>query len=320
MKTVAIVALVLAIAVAAHADEFDDFTFKFSKVYSSAEEHAMRRTVFYNNLKTVARMNAEAKAAGHDQVYNVTIFMDLSPEEFAATHLNYNHKTDGDIAVADFSNVEPMTTINWREKGVITPVKNQGQCGSCWAFSATETIESFWALAGNPLTKLSPQQITSCTTTCYGCGGGWPYRAFEYVMQAGIESDSAYPYTSGGGSTGACDYKAADVVAHISGWKWAAQNGDESNLLRALSSEGPISVCVDASSWQFYSGGILSSNCGQQLDHCVQLTGYQSDYQGKPVWHVRNSWTAQWGEDGYITILEGENLCGIANAATYVTI
>ena len=312
MKTAIFCFAVLAVVALASADQFDDWAVKHGKKYATLEETAHRRSVFFDNLKHVAAMNADLKAQGHDQVYNTTIFMDMTREEFKATHLNYADKPV-EHPTKSYPNVADVSSIDWRDKGVITPVKNQGQCGSCWAFSATETIESFWALAGHHLTELSPQQVTSCTTTCDGCGGGWPYLAYEYLENAGLESASAYPYESGNGQTGECKYNRHSVVAHVTGWSYVAQNGNWENLRSAVSTDGPISICVDASTWQFYNGGVLSSNCGQQLDHCVQLVGFKDDY-----WMVRNSWTASWGIEGYIHIKMGENLCGIANAATIV--
>ena len=138
----------------------------------------------------------------------------------------------------------------------------------------------------------------------------------QYLEQAGLESASAYPYNSGDGSTGPCNYNGGDVVAKVSGWNYVAQNGNEQALKSAVTSDGPISICVDASTWQYYTGGVLKSNCGQQLDHCVQLVGYTSGN----AWLVRNSWTASWGMQGYIEIEIGQNLCGIANAATIVQV
>ena len=312
MKTAIFCFAVLVVVALASADQFDDWAVKHGKKYATLEETAHRRSVFFDNLKHVAAMNADLKAQGHDQVYNTTIFMDMTREEFKATHLNYVDKRV-EHPTKSYDHSRDKASVDWRKHHVVTPVKNQGQCGSCWAFSATETVESFWALAGHHLTELSPQQVTSCTTGCDGCGGGLPYVAYEYLERAGLESAHAYPYRSGNGDTGRCEYNRHHVAAHVKGWSYVAQRGDWHSLRSAVSHDGPVSICVDASTWQFYHGGVLSSNCGQQLDHCVQLVGFKDDY-----WMVRNSWTASWGIEGYIHIKMGENLCGIANAATIV--
>ena len=317
-----LVATLLVVGLAcASATSFDDFCQKYGKTYHSVAEREHRRSVFQENMKRITRWNREAELLGKQQVYNVTKFMDFTPEEFSSIYLNFKEPAVKEGKVANFDHVESVpSSVDWRSRNVITAVKNQAQCGSCWAFSATETVESYWALAGHGLVDLSPQQVTACTTGCYGCQGGYTTVAFDYLEKAGLESARAYPYTAGNGNTGTCKYNSEDVVARITGWEYAAQNGDEKALQAAVATKGPISICVDASSWQFYTGGIMSSNCGQQLDHCVQLVGYNTEGQ-TPYWIVRNSWTAEWGINGYIYVEAfDDDLCGIANCATYVTV
>jgi len=198
-------------------------------------------------------------------------------------------------------------------------VYNQEQCGSCWAFSATETVESYWALAGNQLTELSMEQIVDCDTSDHGCGGGMPSSAYEYIQSAGgLESYDDYPYSAGNGQAGYCQFNSGEVVASISG-------GDsiegEDGMYGQLSSSngGPVSVCVDASSWQYYNGGVLQQ-CGDSVDHCVQCTGYANYGESGAYWIVRNSWGTTWGESGYIWVAIGQDLCGIGDYPTVVTI
>jgi len=234
---------------------------------------------------------------------------------------------------------EPMpatalpVNVDWRNKSVISAVKDQGQCGSCWAFSATETIESAWYQAKGKMQILSPQQIVSCDTGDEGCGGGWPSAAYQYVISAGgQETNAVYPYTSGtSGANGNCNFKQADVAVKISNWNYvinpcnddncASQN--ESGLAAAIAAIGPASICVDAETWQDYSSGVLKSNCPRgfdDLDHCVQLVGYAGYGTTNPYWIVRNSWGTSWGESGYIYIAYGSNLCGIADTVTQVAV
>jgi len=161
-------------------------------------------------------------------------------------------------------------------------------------------------------------KVVDCDTTCYGCSGGWPYLAYQYIQGApGQELYSDYPYTAGNGQSGNCQYNSADVVASNSGY--TSING-ESGIYTQLSSSngGPVSVCVDASSWDSYSGGILTS-CGTSVDHCVQATGYYNYGTSGAYWNVRNSWGADWGENGYIWIAIGQDLCDIGDYATVVT-
>ena len=202
--------------------EFFSFIATHGKSYNTPHEEIHRRGVFYNNLRTIAAWNAEAQGKGKDTVFNVTMFADLTQEEFKATctlpflclflclflcrllpcavaccYCAVPRLTvigDADLTYKPIPNkAEPYmkpsvvgtpASVDWRNKGCITAVKNQAQCGSCWAFSATETVESFWALAGNGLVDLSPQQVTACTTGSDGCGGGYTSAAFNVRFRA----------------------------------------------------------------------------------------------------------------------------------------
>jgi len=295
--------------------------------------------IFLENAVYLQELRDEHFAATGEPgqfVYGWTKFFDISRAEFRATYLTYKpsarvleahrtipvHKALGNINVRG-------TSVDWRSKGVITAVKDQGQCGSCWAFSTTEGVESFSALAGKPLTSMAPEQIVDCDTVDQGCNGGDLPTAFAYVKKYGLESEADYPYTAGGGTSGSCRYKSADVVANISGFTYATppctgacDSQNENTLLTNLAQTGPSSICVNAAPWQFYTSGIMKTGCSHgynDLDHCVQLVGY--DGTGTtPYWIVRNSWAASWGEQGYIYLEYGKNLCGVADEATFVTI
>lgn len=172
----------------------------------------------------------------------------------------------------------------------------------------------------NTTLALSPQQIVDCDGTSAGCGGGLTESAWDYVIQAGgIESNASYPYVA---NDQQCAFDASKVVTTIKSYTEATSWYSESQLLQTLVNEGPISICVDAASWQTYSGGVMDRlQCAwiDTLDHCVQLVGY--DATGPtPYWIVRNSWTDQWGVDGYIYLEYGWDVCGLANDANYVTI
>jgi len=229
-------------------------------------------------------------------------------------------------------------SLDWSTKGAITAVKDQGQCGSCWAYSATEGVESGIFMATGELPSLSVQQIISCDNTepdGGGCGGGdLPY-AFAYVMSAGgLDSNSDYPETSQGGTTGQCKWN-GNKVAEVTDWKYAippcakseqdeggaCDKQDEDGMKAALNSFGPLSICLNANSFDFYSGGVLHGKCSgawADMDHCVQLVGYDAT-ASTPYWKVRNSWGSSWGESGFIRLPMGVNACGVANEATFVT-
>lgn len=295
---------------------FQLFQQKYGKTYSDSE-FPKRAAVFAENLEKVQARNLEHMLVGGDAVFGVTQFMDLTEAEFKATYLSgYIPPTGNSTRVVPKMVGAPATTVDWRTKGVITPVKNQGQCGSCWAFSTTAAIESYGALSGKyKLEVLSPQQINSCDKVDQGCNGGNTETAYGYVKKAGgIESNSNYPYTSGSGITGRCKFNSADIAESITGYTSIAKG--ESNLKTAVNS-GPASICVAASAFQTYTSGILKI-CPGQIDHCVQVVGYD-DANSPPYWTVRNSWATSWGEQGYIRVESGRDLCHIADDATFPT-
>jgi len=299
--------------------EFAEYIVKFKKEYT-LEELPIRMAVFKASLNRIQNLRKQAAREGHDTKYDVNKFSDLTPAEFKSKYLGYR-KSQIQVKAPLWVpiTVELPTSMDWRTKGAVTPIKNQGQCGSCWAFSATEGVESAWFLSGKTLTSLSPQQIVSCDTTDGGCNGGDLPTAFAYVQSAGLESDAAYPYTSGNGDSGTCQYDQSDVVAQISGFQYATQSNNETAMQAASLTNGPLSVCVDASSWQDYSGGVLTS-CTDSLDHCVQIVGWDQTSDGTPYWIVKNSWGTDWGLSGYIWIVRNQDMCGIAEEATFVTI
>jgi len=225
--------------------------------------------------------------------------------------------------IKDIGDQEFPSYFNWADQdGVVTPVYDQGTCGSCWAFSTTENIESQWALAGHNLTSLAMQQLVSCTLgiNSLGCNGGNPPFAYRYVMYVGgLEAYSDYPYT---GHDGVCHFNRTDIAATISNFMRISDHShdNETAIQEFTYTKGPPSVCVDASTWQHYQGGVLNkdSKCGKLLDHCVMVTGWQQNANGTTMdaWVVRNSWGLDWGMDGYLYVEMGYDVCGIGQEAT----
>jgi C1A family cysteine protease len=291
---------------------FKNFQVKYGKTYSD-NEWATRLNVFATNLEKVNKQNEEHVLVGGEAVFGVTQFMDLTAEEFKATYLTYKPSNSTVPRVSIELDGDLASDVDWRTKGAVTAVKDQGQCGSCWAFSATEAIESYSFLSTGKLPILSPQQINSCDKTDDGCNGGNTETAYAYVKSAGgIETEASYPYTSGGGITGRCKFNSANIAVSITGYKPVARG--ESNLQAALNN-GPVSVCLAAEAFQTYNSGILKV-CRGQIDHCVQAVGYDSTDN---YWIVRNSWATSWGEQGYIRIEMGKDLCHIADDVTFPT-
>jgi len=297
---------------------FQNWMVKYDKHYTDAE-YPNKLAAFAENVEKVNRQNAEhILLAGYGVFGTNSPFMDLTASEFKGMYLNYvpnpNNSDMPHVVPTLPEGVEAVaSSIDWRNFGAVTPVKDQGQCGSCWAFAATDAIESYAFLSGkSPLQVLSTQQIVSCSKQDFGCQGGWTEYAYDYVVSAGgIELDSSYPYTSGiHGVTGKCSVNSGLFAQSITGYKMVATG--ESNLATALNS-GPPAICLAADAFQTYTGGILTS-CPGSVDHCVQAVGYTPTY-----WIVRNSWGTSWGEEGYIWIARGSDLCQISSDVNYPT-
>jgi C1A family cysteine protease len=316
----------LAVALAnenAMRDLFLHFQRKYKKSYSSQGEFLTRYQNFKNNMKQAEENQKKNPKAR----FGVTQFSDLSTEEFSKFYLMPNFKNTLPATLPPVKTVFPKvagqapdpTNYDWATTQYVTAVRNQGQCGSCWAFSATETIESYAALAGNTQAQLlSVEQIVDCDTAGQdqGCNGGFPSGAYSYVQSAGgIETESSYPYVAEGGQSGTCSFNQQSVAATVSG---SSSISGETGIYSQLSTAGPVSVCVDASSWSSYTGGVLTT-CTNNVDHCVMATGYANYNSQNAYWIVRNSWGTSWGEDGFIWIQIGSDLCSIGDYATIVT-
>jgi len=304
--------------------KWEEFKLKFNKMYATSEEHDRRFSIFVENLQRSKLMN---EVEG-DEVFGVTKFSDMSVEEFRSTILMdpkfLNTLIDDRRSNARYANLPQYETLkdlpktfDWRTKGAVTPVKNQGDCGSCWAFSTTENIESVWNCeGGHMLTPLSVAQIVDCDKVDQACNGGDLPTAFNYVIKAGgLESEQSYPYVD---TDGKCNFQKDKIVAKIDGWEYVSKDKNETQMQIYVQEKAPISICVDAESWQTYSGGIIKRGCGKVLDHCVQLVGWGES--SVPYWIVRNSWGADWGIDGYLYVERNEDLCGIGKepASSYI--
>lgn len=302
---------------ASHTYLFESFKTEYSKSYASEKEESDRFNIFIQNLKIIDERNAmETGSATH----GITKFADLTTEEFKASHLNYDPIRAALVNKTMATDIEPLApgssaSQDWTGT-YTTPVKDQGYCGSCWAFSATEQIESDYMREHGKEKILSAQQVTSCTPYVFGggCNGGFTENAFDYA-KGGLELDSDYPYTSGkAGVTGSCNSDSSKYVVKTTGYKTVSSSASgESTMASYVGSTGPLSVCVDASTWSSYTGGILS-RCGTSVDHCVQAVGISTT---GGYWKVRNSWGTSWGESGFIRLAYGSNTCAIASDANY---
>jgi cathepsin F len=328
MKRVIIALVLVGLALAATREdfraltEFKKFMAANNKSYSN-EEMRSRFQIFKSNLALIDNLNAQSKHAK----FGVTKFADMSPEEFKALYLGTKpFKPQADWPMLPLKSEQELKDIpqdwDWRTKGAVTPVKNQGQCGSCWSFSTTGNVEGQWFLAGNPLTSLSEQNLVDCDKECMtyqgqqvcdaGCEGGLMPNAFTYIIKNnGIDTEDSYPYE---GIDDTCRFSATNVGAKISNWTMVP--GQEDQMAAYLYSTGPLSIAVDATWWQFYIEGVFDFPwCGSTLDHGVLIVGYAYGPdlfdQNINYWIIKNSWGADWGESGYIRVYKGDDQCGL---------
>jgi C1A family cysteine protease len=294
---------------------WDQFKQEYGKSYSTESEESSRFSNFLSNLKLAEKRNAAEKMNNGTAIHGITKFFDMSEQEFTARYLRSDaSKRVGGAQVLEIS--EPpkadLGLVDWTGT-YTTPVKDQGYCGSCWAFSATEQIESDLIRTKAFSQLLSVEQIVQCDSTTYGCSGGWTENAYTYVKNAGgIQTEATYPYSSYQGTTGRCTASSSNFVASVSGYTTLRS---ESAMATYVQGTGPLSVCVDASTWSSYKGGIMSV-CGKSVNHCVQAVGVDSS----SYWKVRNSWGTSWGESGHIRLAYGQNTCAVASDPTYATV
>jgi len=298
------------------AQKFDEYTRFWNKSYTPIER-AARFENFKMNAAKIAKMNAATKVRGHGATFGFTKFSDMSERE--QKNLNgfvprdktiLGKRTVGKRTVED----NPTAPIDWAAKGMITPIKDQGQCGSCWAFSTTETIESANLMVGNSVSPLGAQEVVDCDKSDSGCGGGDPQEAIQWVKdQGGQDTESCYPYTAQDGTCSSSKCTPTVTVDQI-----IPISGSEQDLYNALQKYGPLSICADASAWSNYNGGVLTADqCGSDVDHAIQLTGYSPDQGG--YWIVRNSWGESWGQSGFIWLQYGSNTCDVTSETTAAT-
>jgi len=291
------------------------------KKYETESEETYRRGIWRDNLKKIIAHNSE----GHSYTLAMNHLGDLTQNEFQyfcngmKAHYSNFTKQAGSTFLPP-SNVKLPSEVDWRKEGYVTPVKNQGQCGSCWAFSTTGSLEGQHFKKTGNLVSLSEQNLVDCSTAYgnHGCQGGLMDNAFRYIKaNGGIDTEKSYPYEA---MNDRCRFKQANVGATDTGYV-DVKSGSESDLQSAAATVGPISVAIDAShlSFQFYHQGVYdNSGCSStRLDHGVLVVGYGT-YQGQAYWLVKNSWGASWGMEGYIMMSRNKNnQCGIATQASY---
>jgi cathepsin L len=267
---------------------FEEWKAQYGANWAASEEE-YRRIVFARNVEKINKHNADKT-----QTYTMGInqFTAMTQEEFVNTYLDPKPEV-----AAPVETEHPIVgDVDWTTQGKVSPVKNQGQCGSCWAFSTTGVLES-WSLIKGQSVSLSEQQLVDCSRSYgnQGCQGGWPSSALNYVKDHGITTESAYPYV---GQNKACGTNGGSFKIS----SYASYSG--CNGLSSAINGKPISVTVDATNWSPYKSGIFN-NCGASINHAVLLVGVVGG-----AWKIKNSWGTGWGEQGFIRLASG-NTCGV---------
>jgi cathepsin L len=298
---------------------FTNWMQKYQKTYSHDEFH-QRYSTWKGNFNAISHHNTMADQKGFTLEMNQ--FGDLTDDEFRSYYLGTPvvvpaHPLSPSSGLLGKSDLED--SVDWREKGAVTPVKDQGQCGSCWSFSATGSIEGCNYRATGSLVSLSEQNLVDCSTPQgnNGCNGGLMTSAMDYIIKnGGIDTEASYPYTA---QSGVCKYSSEKSVTSLKGYHNVEQGSEED--LKAKVAQGPTSIAIDASksSLRFYSKGVyFEPGCSsERLDHGVLAVGYGSE-DGQDYWIVKNSWGTEWGNKGYVLMSRNrDNNCGVATMATF---
>jgi len=297
--------------------EFNTFKINHNRHYSTPEEEEQRKLNFLNSLQIVEKHNELYKKGEKSYELGINLFSDLSADEYKAMFRMPNptvRKPEPAPAFIANLTVAAPQSFDWRQHGKVTPVKSQGDCGSCWSFSVTGAIESLYAIKHNQNLDLSEEQLIDCMNS--KCDGEWIYDGYKYVIANGLETESAYPYTAGSGKYNACKEKKSSPHTHISSYKSLGKGISEAHPLAtdaeimAAVQIQPVSVMFNADGDDFgsyKSGVITTNNMGWEGSHAVIIVGWGTE-NGKDYWLIKNSWGAEWGDAGYFKMVRGQNL------------
>jgi C1A family cysteine protease len=300
------------------AADWESFKARYGKVYNSDDTEAAHRATYELNMQR----NADHNALNLGFELGENQFSDLTQEQYrVAAGLGYKESPldsmNGAVHLGEhvYDGSELAASVDWTTKGAVTAVKDQGQCGSCWAFSTTGTTEGAYQIATGALKNIAEQQLVDCSGAG-SCSGGNMAGAINYESTTAMATQASYPYTA---RNGVCktSFTAAIPKGGIAGYT-SVTHGSKSALQSAIMGR-PVSIAIEADQYAFqaYKSGVLSSGCGTSLDHGVTAVGYGTDASGTDYWLVKNSWGTSWGANGYIKISSMSNVCGVLNGPLY---
>jgi C1A family cysteine protease len=291
---------------------------EWAAAYGFNGDDATMEGKYNSNVEVIDSLNAENNGA----TFGVNQFAAMDQSEWKAylTRSYAQDKADAppSLGVHVHDGSELAASVDWTTAGAVTPVKDQGNCGGCWSFAATGGLEGAWEIASGKLTSLSEQQFLDCDTTDSGCNGGLEYQGWTFFKNKneGICTESSYPYKARDGS---CAYSSCTLGIPAGGISGVTHVSKSASSLQSALQKQPVSIGIqaDQSSFQFYTGGILTAACGTQLDHSVLAVGYDTSSQ---YWLVKNSWGSSWGANGYIKLTMAGDECGILDDASYPSV
>lgn len=299
---------------------WSEFKDKYGKKHASNEAEQSRYAIFKQNVDFMHETNAKKLTF----TLGVNQFADLTLDEFKATSMGYKKPANAwanmtHLGSHVYSGEMLPDAVDWTTNGAVTPVKDQGQCGSCWAFSTTGSLEGAWQIATGKLVSLSEQEFVDCDQVDSGCNGGLMDNGFTFAEHNPVCTEESYGYKAVGG---ACQMSSCTVAipgGSVTGFKDVTSDNKE--MMMSAVAKQPVSIAIEADSsiFQMYSGGILSGWCGTSLDHGVLLVGYGTD-GGKDYWKVKNSWGTSYGEKGYVRMTRGKGgagECGVLKQGSY---
>lgn len=293
---------------------FKQWKLKYGKTYESPQDEYSRYLLWKENDDYIENHNSKKLS----YTMKMNQFGDLTHDEFKNNIFNQNYNvTIPKVYINEYTTSIPKS-VNWVEQNAVSPVKNQGQCGSCWSFATAEAVEGIYAIKTGKLVSLSEQQLVDCSTKNHGCGGGSMVYGFEYVSSYGLMESEDYIYNQ---KQGVCKYDENKVVVKIKGYTSVVQYSE--NELAIAVSKQPVAVAIEADKkiFQFYSSGIIKGECGFNVDHGVLVVGYGTE-NNTDYWLLKNSWGTSWGENGYMKIFRNmtdyyPGVCGIATLPSY---